>query len=228
MKQRPSPNFSAREPVIALDYIILHYTGMRNAAEALTRLCDPAAQVSAHYVIEEDGTVTQLVDEKMRAWHAGKSFWRHVTDLNSASIGIELVNPGHEFGYRAFPEPQIETLEQMLPEIIARHKLNAATCLLAHSDIAPPRKQDPGELFPWQRLAQKGFGLWPVPEPRDSIATTDAEAKDLLHVIGYDTAELAPAITAFQRRYYPENLNGIAEPHTVARMRALNRLLGHA
>jgi len=226
MKQRPSPNFNQRAATVALDYIVLHYTGMRNAAEALTRLCDPAAQVSAHYVVEENGDVTQLVDEKMRAWHGGHSFWRGMTDLNSASVGIELVNPGHEFGYRAFPQAQILSLKKLLAEIIARHRMNPALCLLAHSDIAPARKQDPGELFPWQDLARDGLGLWPAPQPQDFAAASQAEVKDLLAVIGYDVSNFAQALTAFQRRYHPENLTGDADPQTVARLRALNRQMG--
>ena len=153
-----SPNFNDRADGIKLAYIILHYTGMKDAASALERLCDPAAQVSAHYMIDEDGSVIQLVDEAKRAWHAGKSFWRGITDMNSASIGIELVNPGHEFGYRPFPAAQITALKKLLHEIIARHGMNRKSCLLGHSDIAPTRKQDPGELFPWEELAKDGLG----------------------------------------------------------------------
>ena len=118
----PSPNFDARDPAAPLRYIVLHYTGMKTGAEALARLCDPAAKVSAHYLIEEDGRVFKLVDEDKRAWHAGQSFWRGATDLNSASIGIELVNPGHQFGYRAFPRAQIETLTTLMHDIVKRNK----------------------------------------------------------------------------------------------------------
>jgi N-acetylmuramoyl-L-alanine amidase len=225
MKKRPSPNFNARSANITLDYIVLHYTGMRNAAEALTRLCDPSSQVSAHYVIDEKGEVYQLVEEKMRAWHAGKSQWNELTDINSASIGIELVNPGHEFGYRPFTTEQIATLKKMLPVIIARHNLHAATCMLAHSDIAPARKQDPGELFPWQELAEAGFGLWPVTQPEDYSSGGDAEARRLLGVIGYEVDDLPQTLRAFQRRYNPEHVTGDADPETVARLRALNRKL---
>jgi N-acetylmuramoyl-L-alanine amidase len=225
MKRRPSPNFNDRAENIALAYIIVHYTGMRNAAEAFTRLCDPATEVSAHYVIEENGTVTQLIDEGQRAWHAGHSFWRGVRDLNSASIGIELVNPGHEYGYRAFPEAQIAALQNLLPGIITRHEMAPATCLLAHSDIAPTRKKDPGELFPWPHLAQQGFGLWPEPDGSDFESAHASDAPDLLTAIGYDVSNLPAAIRAFQRRYHPENLSGIAGPHTIARLRALNRIL---
>jgi N-acetylmuramoyl-L-alanine amidase len=225
MKQRPSPNFSERAPTIEVDYIVLHYTGMRNAAEALARLCDPLSQVSAHYVIDERGEITQLVDEKMRAWHAGKSFWRGVSDLNSASVGIELVNPGHEFGYRPFSNVQIAALKQMLPRIMARQNMAPETCLLGHSDIAPVRKMDPGELFPWQEFAKAGLGLWPRPEPEDFSPITDAETSDMLHVVGYEVEDLPQTLRAFQRRYYPENLTGTADPQTTALLRALNRQL---
>ena len=216
-----SPNFNRRTSGIALDYIILHYTGMKDAAMALTRLRDPTAQVSAHYLIDEDGTITPLVDEANRAWHAGQSFWRGITDLNSASIGIELVNPGHEFGYRPFPPPQIAALKKLLPKIIARHTLNAVSCLLAHSDIAPARKQDPGELFPWQELAQEGLGLWPELKAADDKAMTETEATFLLSTIGYDTTTLHDALRAFQRRYCPASLTGNLDSRTAAFLRAL-------
>ena len=214
-----SPNFNARASGIALDYIVLHYTGMQDAQTALSRLCDPSSQVSAHYVIDEEGSVTQLVDCSKRAWHAGQSFWRGITDMNSASIGIELVNPGHEFGYRPFPPAQIAALTKLLPEIIARHKMNAATCLLAHSDIAPARKQDPGEFFPWAELAREGFGLWPL--SGDKAAMTEAEAIHLLDKIGYDTTAPHEALLAFQRHYCPYRLTGTLDTETAACLRAL-------
>src|ERR1700733_422901 len=154
----PSPNFDARDPSVPLQTIVLHYTGLKTGEEASARLCDPASKVSAHYVIEEDGRIFQLVDEKNRAWHAGKSFWRGITDLNSTSIGIELVNPGHQFGYRAFPAAQIAALKPLLRDIMWRHKM-PPSALLAHADIAPVRKEDPGELFPWQDLAKEGLGV---------------------------------------------------------------------
>ncbi len=214
-----SPNFNERAADIALDYIVVHYTGMVDAAAALARMCDASAQVSAHYMIDEDGAVVQLVDEQNRAWHAGKSFWRGMTDINSASIGIELVNPGHEHGYRVFPEAQIAALKKLLREIIARRRMNPATCLLAHSDIAVGRKQDPGELFPWQALAQEGLGMWPVPQ--DYALASEVEIDGWLQKIGYDTTHFVEALTAFQRRYYPENLTGAADQETVARLRDL-------
>src|SRR5262249_42163258 len=143
-----------------IDMLVLHYTGMQSAAAAIDRLCDPAAKVSAHYLIEEDGTAWRLVDETRRAFHAGVSFWQGTTDVNSASIGIELVNPGHEWGYRPFPDAQMQTLETLAQEILRRHAIPPDR-VVGHSDVAPARKQDPGELFDWRRLADAGIGLWP-------------------------------------------------------------------
>jgi N-acetylmuramoyl-L-alanine amidase len=226
ISRRKSPNFSERFAATPR-YIVLHYTGMRNAAEALSRLCDPASQVSAHYVIDEKGAVAQLVDEKMRAWHAGKSSWRGITDMNSASIGIELVNPGHEFGYRPFPSEQIAALKELIPVIAARHNMAPESCLVGHSDIAPGRKMDPGELFPWQEMAQIGFGIWPVPEGRDFAPASDVELADMLSVLGYDVSDAPQAIAAFQRRYCPENITGTVDGDTAAKARALNRKMSY-
>lgn len=217
-------NFNARDPAVALQFIVVHYTDMESGGAALQRMCDPAAQVSAHYMIEEDGRVFALVDESQRAWHAGKSFWRGITDLNSASIGIELVNPGHSGGYRAFPTVQIAALKLLMHELIKRHNLSPTHAPLAHSDIAPGRKQDPGELFPWQKLAQDGLGLWPVPQAEDYDDVEGDEVKDLLRRIGYDVSSPA-ALLAFQGHYHPKNLTGTPEPETVARLRALARVM---
>ncbi len=201
---------------------------MKTGAEALARMCDPAAQVSAHYVIEEDGRVFRLVDEYKRAWHAGQSCWKGITDMNSASVGIELVNPGHQFGYRAFPAAQIDALKKLLKEIIARHNMNPKTALLAHADIAPTRKEDPGELFPWQELTKEGLGLWPAPAPDDYGHAEDDEVQNLLRIIGYDVPASGAydrptraALLAFQRHYEPDNLTGTPEKETIARLRAL-------
>ena len=147
----PSPNHDDRGGA-AIDMLVLHYTGMKTAEAALERLCDPAAKVSAHYTIDEDGTVYAHVPEARRAWHAGVSFWAGATDINSRSIGIELVNPGHEFGYRDFPDAQIAALITLCHGILLRHPIPSAR-VLGHSDVAPARKEDPGELFPWERLA---------------------------------------------------------------------------
>ncbi len=190
---------------------------------AMSRLCDVKSEVSAHYVIDEDGSTFALVDETKRAWHAGKSFWRGVTDLNSASIGIELVNPGHEWGYHAFPEVQISALLRLLPKIILRHKLNAAQCLLAHSDIAVARRTDPGELFPWHDLANEGFGIWPMATDYSPLQRED-EVKFILSEIGYDTTSPQQALLAFQRRFHRENLSGFINDESLARLRSIKTL----
>lgn len=153
-----SPNFNERIGYDAPVMIVIHYTGMESAKAALERLCDPAAEVSAHYVIDEDGTTYQLVDEDKRAWHAGVSEWsingKIETDINSASIGIELVNPGHEFGYRPFPHEQMAALAALCKNIMSRQPV---TIVLGHEDVAPGRKQDPGELFDWFWLDSHGI-----------------------------------------------------------------------
>ncbi len=156
----PSPNHDARPAGGAVDILVLHYTGMKTADEALARLCDPAAKVSAHYTIGRDGRVFAHVPEDRRAWHAGVSFWAGETNVNARSIGIELVNPGHEFGYAPFPEAQIASLIDLAHGIVTRHPIPPRR-VLGHSDVAPARKMDPGELFPWRHLAEFGIGLWP-------------------------------------------------------------------
>lgn len=153
-----SPNFGKRRNGVKPSLIVLHYTGMKTAEEALARLCDPAAEVSAHYMVYEDGRVVQLVDEAMRAWHAGVSCWGEITDVNSYSIGIEMVNPGHEFGYRAFPRAQIDAVKALCRDIMARWDITPEG-VLGHSDVAPERKQDPGELFPWDELEAEGLAF---------------------------------------------------------------------
>ncbi len=197
-----SPNFDNRQLPITM--LMLHYTGMPTGQEALARLCDVASKVSAHYLIDMDGTVHSLVPEEKRAWHAGVGFWRGVTDINSASIGIELVNKGHEWGYHPFPEAQMAALLDLCKGIVHRHTIPAQN-IIGHSDGAPSRKTDPGELFPWQWLAENGIGLWPAqPEP----ATQSLPA--LLAAYGYDISDEAAAITAFYRHFYPQ---GFAEPN---------------
>jgi N-acetylmuramoyl-L-alanine amidase len=198
---RPSPNHDARPDGAAIDTLVLHYTGMKSAAEALARLCDPSAKVSAHYTIDEDGTVYALVPEARRAWHAGLASWAGEADINARSIGIELVNPGHEFGYREFPPEQIASLITLCHGILLRHPIPSAR-VLGHSDVAPVRKDDPGELFPWAQLAKAGIGLWP-------LATASDLGADALARYGYDPdAPLDKVVTAFQRHFRPKKLDG--------------------
>jgi len=199
---RPSPNHDARPDGAVIDMLVLHYTGMTSAEAALERLCDPAAKVSSHYTIDEDGTVYAHVPEARRAWHAGLSFWAGETDVNARSIGIELVNPGHEFGYRAFPESQIASLITLCHGILLRHPIPSWR-VLGHSDVAPARKEDPGELFPWEQLAKAGIGLWPISQ--DSALSADALGR-----YGYDpNAPQEKVIAAFQRHFRASKLDGV-------------------
>ncbi len=202
----PSPNHDARPDGTPVDILVLHYTGMKTADEALARLCDPDAKVSAHYTIGRDGRVYRHVPEDRRAWHAGVSYWAGERNINARSIGIELVNPGHEFGYIPFTDEQIAALIDIAQEILARHPIVPAR-VLAHSDIAPARKQDPGEFFPWKSLAEYGIGLWP--EPGVAIAPESA-----LSGFGYGLppdVEWASAavVKAFQRHFRPEKIDGM-------------------
>ncbi|MGC8475966.1 MAG: N-acetylmuramoyl-L-alanine amidase [Acetobacteraceae bacterium] len=237
-RDRPSPNHDARPPGAPIDTLVIHYTGMRTAAEALARLADPAAKVSAHYVIEEDGTIWRMVDEARRAWHAGVSAWRGRRDLNDVSIGIELVNPGHEWGYRPFPVLQLAALTDLALALLARHPI-AARNILAHSDIAPARKQDPGELFDWQALAANGVGLWPqgVGDAGPGGAARDAAAlapvRAALRAVGYAVAPeggldpaLAAVLRAFQRHWRPEAVTGQADDGTRLRLAAVAAMVG--
>lgn len=215
-----SPNHDSRPESQAIDHLVLHYTGMQSASAAIERLCDPAAKVSAHYVVEEDGTAHALVPEERRAWHAGISFWRGARGLNDRSIGIEIVNPGHEWGYRPFPSTQMAVVASLAQAILGRWPIPQRN-VVAHSDVAPDRKQDPGELFPWSWLAAQGVGVWTdaVAEPGDAMAD--------LAAIGYDTA-LDPAIvvTAFQRRFRPARVDGAMDAETAGRAAAMRALMG--
>ena len=204
----PSPNFDERSLPISM--LVLHYTGMPDAASAIERLTDPAAKVSAHYLVAEDGQILRLVEEEKRAWHAGSSWWRGVTDVNSASIGIEIVNPGHEFGYRPFPEEQMDALIPLVADIVQRHGIRAPD-VVGHSDIAPARKDDPGELFDWAMLAR--LGLAAERPTRNLMAPhwTDAGFLLALERYGYDVSKPKAAITAFQRRFRPEHLDGVID-----------------
>ena len=222
MIQKPSPNFDLRGDEAVIDMLVLHYTGMEDAAAALDRLCDPTAKVSAHYLIDEDGAITQLVDEDKRAWHAGVSYWRGHTDINARSIGIELVNPGIEFGYRPFPNAQMMALIDLAAAIVSRHSI-APRNVVGHSDVAPARKQDPGGLFDWKRLAAAGIGLFPVVDnPAEEGRDTDRDGVlSLLGSIGYLIDGSSDAITAFQRRYRPARINGVADVETAGLARAV-------
>lgn len=211
--ETPSPNFNARRTPIR--YVVLHYTGMEDGPAALTRMCDPDAQVSAHYMVEEDGRVFRLVDEEKRAWHAGVSSWCGETDLNSASIGIEIVNGGHDFGLPEFPSVQVETVMALVQDLLVRHELGPEA-VIGHSDIAPGRKQDPGERFPWSRLVDAGCAIGPAALPGE-----DDIARDLSR-IGYGVAdEMAPVIEAFQRRFRPDRIDGVPDVETCALARGV-------
>ena len=214
----PSPNHDARPGGAAIDMVVLHYSGMETADAALARLCDPAAKVSAHYLIDEDGAVRRLVAEERRAWHAGVACWRGVRDVNGRSLGIELVNPGHEFGYRPFAEAQMAALEDLARDILARHPIEARN-VVGHSDVAPRRKMDPGELFDWPRLAAAGIGLWPDSAPPDE-ADAD-EVKAMLADFGYETGDMAMTVMAFQRHFRPERVDGTMDGEAAGRLRAL-------
>ncbi|ONG44652.1 N-acetylmuramoyl-L-alanine amidase [Pseudoroseomonas deserti] len=212
--------------------LVLHYTGMKSAAEALDRLCDPAPPaplrpVSCHYLVEEDGLVWRLVPEERRAWHAGASFWRGHSLLNARSIGIEIVNPGHEWGYRPFPALQMAAVAELCLEILGRHPIPPRN-VVAHSDIAPDRKEDPGELFDWQGLASLGIGLWPAIDGRDLSAVPDGEARAaaLLRRIGFplDGVDLPTVLTAFQRHWRQDAITGRADAGTLLRLQAVAEL----
>src|SRR6516162_4761507 len=162
VRDRFSPNHAQRAERAGIDMLVLHYTGMKTASEAIDRLCDPEARVSAHFVIEENGTIWRLVPETLQAFHAGRSCWAGSSNLNEVSIGIEIVNPGHEWGYRPFPEVQVAAVEHLSAALISRFAIPQHR-VVGHSDIAPDRKSDPGELFDWARLARAGIGIWPEP-----------------------------------------------------------------
>ncbi len=204
-RERPSPNFNER--LLPISMIVLHYTGMKTAQEALDRLCDPAAEVSCHYFVDEDGTITRLVPDDRRAWHAGASHWRGITDVNSASIGIEIVNPGHDHGYRDFPEPQVEAVVRLVAHLKDMYEITRGN-IVGHSDVAPLRKRDPGELFPWHRLARLRLAL---PRPTKNLVDPmwgEAAFCLALERFGYDVNDRMAAIMAFQRRFRPELIDG--------------------
>ena len=201
----PSPNHDERKSPVSM--IVLHYTGMEDARSAIDRLRDPEAGVSCHYLVDQDGTILRMVPEDRRAWHAGQSYWRGQTGLNDCSIGIEIVNPGHEFGYQPFPEAQIGALIPLLADIKQRHNVTRGN-VVGHSDIAPARKRDPGELFPWGQLARLRLAL---PRPTQHLMDpcwSDAGFLLALERFGYDVSDAMAAIVAFQRRFRPELIDG--------------------
>jgi N-acetylmuramoyl-L-alanine amidase len=204
-REQLSPNWDER--ALPVSMVVLHYTEMEREA-ALQRLTDPEAKVSAHYFISDDGEVTRLVDEDKRAWHAGASYWRGHKDVNSASVGIELDHPGHGLGYREFAHAQIDALVPLLHDIVRRHDIPRAN-VIGHSDVAPARKMDPGELFPWDRLAQCRLCL-PRPAKLDLGDPFDNDGAFYLALerFGYDITEGRKAVEAFQRRWRPERIDG--------------------
>jgi N-acetylmuramoyl-L-alanine amidase len=217
-----SPNRDDRPDDALITTLVLHYTGMKTAEEAIDRLCDRAAQVSAHYVVDEAGQVYRLVEEADRAWHAGKSHWRGRDRINDVSIGIEIVNPGHEFGYRPFPEAQMAAVEALCVDIVARHAI-APRNVVGHSDIAPERKVDPGELFDWQRLARAGVGLWPVAVDVPEILLREGDHGETVYILqrmlseygylvgsdGRFDAAFTQVVEAFQRHFRPQKIDGV-------------------
>lgn len=232
----PSPNFGERRRATRPDMVILHYTGMQSGALAEDWLADPASEVSCHYIVHEDGRTVQMVREADRAWHAGASFWQGERDINSRSVGIEIVNAGHTFDYPDFPDRQIEAVAALCRDICRRHAIRPER-VLAHSDVAPGRKIDPGEKFPWRRLHQAGVGHWAEPEggrwdgptlqhgdKGDAVVRLQARMKQYgfdLETSGWFDARLMIAVTAFQRHFRASLFDGRADPETTARLHAL-------
>jgi N-acetylmuramoyl-L-alanine amidase len=236
---RVSPNFGSRIGVAGPDMIVLHYTGMESGPAAEAWLCDPASQVSSHYLVHENGQVVQMVRETDRAWHAGKSFWQGTADINSCSIGIEIVNPGHALGYRNFPKRQVTAVIGLCRGIISRHRIPKQR-VLAHSDVAPGRKVDPGERFPWRHLAAAGIGHFVAPNRsggRPMLGLGDRgneveELQSMLSLYGYgidvtgvfDDAT-SVVVAAFQLHFRPRKVDGLADRSTVETLRRLLQAL---
>ena len=231
----PSPNHDARAAGLSTDILLLHYTGMTSTEIALERLRDPAAKVSSHYVVDEPGTILQLVPEARRAWHAGLSSWEGENDINSRSIGIEIGNPGHSYGYPDFPEAQIAAVIALCRDIVARRGIRPDR-VLAHSDVAPQRKCDPGEKFPWERLHRAGIGAWVGPAStgsgvglrRGDAGPEVAELQTTLRRYGYGVEVTgsydevtAAVVMAFQRHFRPGRVDGCADGSTIDTLRAL-------
>jgi len=232
---RASPNFEPRRGAQAPDMLILHYTGMERADEALAWLITEESKVSAHYLVDEAGRITQMVAERARAWHAGQSYWAGETDLNSCSIGIEIHNPGHDFDYPDFPDVQMRAVEALCLDILGRHAIPPGR-VLAHSDIAPGRKRDPGEKFDWARLGRAGVGLWVEPAAVSDDAgfgigdesPNIAEVQRLLRDYGYGVEVtstygkgLEKVVEAFQMHFRPARIDGRADQSTRETLRRL-------
>ncbi|MCH2038995.1 MAG: N-acetylmuramoyl-L-alanine amidase [Rickettsiales bacterium] len=220
-REHPSPNFNQRPEGCQIEMLILHYTGMRTMQDALSRMCDPEAEVSAHYMIDEDGTIYRLVADADRAWHAGLSYWRGRERLNDVSIGIEIVNPGHEFGYRPFPSAQMDAVLSLSQSLMKQHHIDPFN-VIGHSDIAPERKQDPGELFNWKLLSEHQIGVWSDQEGDTKATASPGDEGKLVFDIqqklshygylikndGIFGMKTKQVITAFQRHFYPEHVDG--------------------
>lgn len=233
-----SPNVDERRDGGRISLLILHYTGMKSAEVARDWLCAPQSRVSCHYLVDEAGCITQMVDEDLRAWHAGLSHWQEMTDLNSRSIGIEIQNLGHNLGYTPFPPRQMQGVIALCQDILSRHDIRPQH-VLAHSDIAPHRKIDPGELFDWRLLHEHGIGHWVEPEPLgggpflqqgDSGEAVQA-LQAMLRLYGYGMeptgqfdAGVAAVVRAFQRHFRPAKVDGVADTSTVA---TLHRLIAN-
>jgi N-acetylmuramoyl-L-alanine amidase len=231
----PSPNRGERKDGRRPDMIVLHYTGMLSATDALEHLCAPGSQVSAHYFVFEDGRVIQLVPESQRAWHAGVAAWAGETDVNSSSIGIEIANPGHEHGYVDFPKRQIAAVTALCRGVLTRHAITPER-VLAHSDVAPARKQDPGEKFPWRTLNESGVGHWVNPtritdgallalgDHGDEVAAMQTALADYgyeIAVSGHYDSAMHEVVTGFQRHFRPERIDGVCDVSTSNTLRDL-------
>lgn len=227
MIEAPSPHFNER--ALPINALLIHYTDMPSAEEALAWFASLSSQVSAHYLIDEKGQIYQLVKEDARAWHAGASYWQNCQDMNSCSIGIELANPGHNYGYQPFPEAQIESLLTLCQVLRTRWDIPASR-ILGHSDVAPRRKQDPGHLFPWNKLAQEGLGLWPPFFPslrgeerrsNPGILNLNDSLIEALAQIGYETVSPLHTLLAFQRHFQPHKIDGVPDQETFSLLQSL-------
>jgi len=234
---KASPNHGERKGGANIDMLVLHYTGMEDAAAAVRHLCQPGTDVSAHYVVLEDGHIVQCVPEARRAWHAGQASWNGETDINSCSIGIEIANPGHDHGYPDFPRRQVAAVTALCRSILTRHRIRADR-VLGHSDVSPARKRDPGEKFPWRILHGSGMGLWIKPAPLTPNSPLYvlgeanpmvAEAQGLLARYGYSVGNSSyldgatrDALAAFQRHFRPQRVDGVLDSSTIETLKALH------